>query len=808
MADYKLIGQNYTTTDLRSKVTGRAKYAEDFRAEGMVFMKLLLSPMPHARVRNVDARTALAMPGVEGILTADDLPEVDAPNEAGLTNEPLYEGEPILAIAAVDEQTAAEAIEAIEIDYEPLPFCLDPLDSLRPGGPDARLEGNTMRDRELVTVKWTEAEMAELAEGRLPMGGEFTAEWSVGDVEAGLAAADLVIDESIYHQSLGHQPLETRSCMAYWENGKVFVYGSTQSTARTVGAVARWANVEPENVVLVAEFCGGGFGSKAVGSTSMRFPILMSKKIGKPVMMRITRREEDFIGRARPAVQARVKLGFRSDGRLLAMDLFTIGDGGPYGRSGDHMNVARIASLAYQPESIRVRGLPVYTNTPPRAAQRAPGGEQAVSMLAPLMDKAARQLGIDRTEIIRVNAPSGQAMFGPPGRSGRQGNVSSAFVREALDNGMAAFNWSERMQRSGQRNGSKVTGIGVALSTFSAGSSGVDGLIVLRPDGRLQIHTGVGNLGTESFSDTARAAAEALDMPWDKVELVWGASNRNLPWSAMSVGSQTTHAHTRSQWAAGLDAKRKLQELAAHDLGGAADEYEVGGERVFKRGNRSQGMSFARAAERAIVLGGRFDGHELPEDINGMTTTSATALAGLGLMGVAKDTFATGGGVMSFVVGFAEVEVDVETGEIRMVDYVGSADCGTVVHPRLLGSQIHSGAIQGFGIALSQKWVYDRRWGLSVAKRFYNNRPPGILDVPHVQPMGWTAAEIPDPFNPIGAKGIGEPAIGAGSGSVLCAIADALGGEGHFYRSPVTADMVLAKLEQIAPPHDRLMNHV
>ena len=219
-------------------------------------------------------------------------------------------------------------------------------------------------------------------------------------------------------------------------------------------------------------------------------------------------------------------------------------------------------------------------------------------------------------------------------------------------------------------------------------------------------------------------------------------------------------------------------------------------------------MSFARAAERAIALGGRFDGHELPEDINGMTVTSATALAGLGLMGVAKDTFPTGGRVMSFVVGFAEVEVDVETGEIKLVDYLGSADCGTVVHPRLLGSQIHSGGIQGVGMAMSQKWVFDRRWGLSVAKRFYNNRPPGILDVPHERPMGWVAANIPDPFNPVGAKGIGEPAIGAGSGSVLCAIADALGGDGHFYRSPVTADMVLTKLEQIAEPHSRLMAHV
>ena len=336
----------------------------------------------------------------------------------------------------------------------------------------------------------------------------------------------------------------------------------------------------------------------------------------------------------------------------------------------------------------------------------------------------------------------------------------------------------------------------------------MDALMVLRPDGRLQIQTGVGNLGTESFSDCARAAAEALDFPWEKVDLSWGSTDRNLPWSAMSVGSQTTHAHTRAHWAAGLDAKRKLQEVAAHDLGGVPDDYEVAGERVFRKGNRSQGLSFARAAERAVALGGRFDGHELPQDINGMTVAAATALAGRGLMAVAKDTFPTGGRVMSFVVGFAEVEVDVETGSIRLVDYVGSADCGTVVHPRLLGGQILAGGIQGFGIALSQKWVFDRRWGLSVAKRFYNNRPPGILDVPHERPMGWAAAEIPDPFNPVGAKGIGEPAIGAGSGAVLCAIADALGGDGHFYRSPVTADMVLAKLEQIAPAHGRLMNHV
>src|SRR6476659_1665594 len=141
MSETKLVGQNYTTPDLIAKVTGRAKYAEDYRADGMLFAKLLLSPMPHARVRRIDTHAALALPGVKAILTADDLPDLRGPERA-LTNEPLYQGEPILAVAAVDEETASEAIERIELDLEPLPFVVDPVESLRPGSPNARLDGN------------------------------------------------------------------------------------------------------------------------------------------------------------------------------------------------------------------------------------------------------------------------------------------------------------------------------------------------------------------------------------------------------------------------------------------------------------------------------------------------------------------------------------------------------------------------------------------------------------------------------------------------------------------------------------------
>ena len=807
MADYKLIGKPYSTADLVAKATGRAKYAEDFRADGMLFAKLLVSPMPHGRVRSIDTSAAEAMPGVEAILTADDLPAADAPNETSLTNEPKYEGEPILAVAAVDETTAADAIEAIRVDMEPLPFAVDPLDSLRPGGPDARLDGNTMINRELATVKWDNVDWAAIDRGEMPTDGAISEEWEVGDVEAGLAEADMVLDETLFHQSMGHQPMETRTAMAYWQNGKCYLHVSTQSTQRTHGAAARGIGIAPEDLVLVSEYCGGGFGSKIFGFIQMNIPALLSQKAGKPVMMRITRQDEHFIGRARPGLQGRVRIGFRRDGRITAMDMFAVQDNGPYGQSGDFVVWPDMASLMYMPLSHRFRGISVYTNTPPRSPQRAPGGLQAVSMFAPLMQKAARQLDIDPLELIRINAPAGQAKIGRPDENGQQGNVTSAFVSEIADLAEEQLDWPAMRARSGQRNGTKVTGVGVALSSFNAGAWGMDGLLTIRPDGRVYIQSGVGNLGTESVFDTARCAMEALKTDWDQAEVIWGDTSKHLPWSTVQAGSTTTWAHTRANYAAGEDAKRKLQEIAARDLGGSPDDYDVADGRVFRRGARSTGLSFARAAQRAIELGGRYDGHELPEDINAVTVGAATALAGVGLMGVARDNYAVGGRVISHAIGMAEVEVDLETGAVLLKDYRVATDVGTVINPRTLAAQLHGGGIQGFSAALAQKWVYDRRWGLQVSKRFYANRPPTFLDVPHEQELQWAAQEKPDPFSPMGAKGVGETAEGAGSGAVLCAIADALGDE-YFNRTPLMTDLILTRIENLPPAFSTLTAHV
>src|SRR5579871_4630280 len=346
--DHKLVGKNYQTADLYAKVTGRSKYAEDYRAEGMLFCKLLLSPMPHAKVRSIDTSAALAMPGVKGILTADDLPapadsltdngtviHANKLGERGLTNEPLYQGEPILALAAVDELTAAEAIERIKLDLEPLPFVIDPLETLRPGGPNPRIGGNIWYRQPMAPpkpgerpsappplqvkeLKWTEAEFADAKEGRMPMGNlpdDPANSWSFGNLEAGFKNAALVLDETFVTPDTSHQCLEPRSTMAYWQNGKVHVYCGTQSLIQTVPAVARWLNIDPEKVVVVSEYTGGGFGSKGTSALSLIIPALLAKKCNAPVMMRISREEEHFIGRARPSLTGRMKVGFAKDGR-------------------------------------------------------------------------------------------------------------------------------------------------------------------------------------------------------------------------------------------------------------------------------------------------------------------------------------------------------------------------------------------------------------------------------------------------------------------------------------------------------------
>ncbi len=779
---YKLIGKNFTPHDVLAKVTGQAKYAEDFRADGMVFCRLLTSPMPHARVRNIDASEALKMAGVVGVLTPSDVTPIPAPNPPILASEPQYVGAPILAVAAVDETTAQDAIEKIKVDLEPLPFTVDPLQSLFPGGPNARTDGNVGTiGLKLQTVKWTASDFASAGDGKLPM-GKAPEEWGYGELEAGFKQSKVVYDESFVTASNSHHSMEPRTTMAYWQNGKCFVHGSTQSQSFIVPQLAQFIGIKPDELVYIGEFCGGGFGSKGSAYPTMAIPALMSKKIGKPVMMRISRAEEYYLGSARNGFQGRVKLGFRADGRLLAADMFIVQDGGAHNGFWDFRNAADALSIVYNPLAMRWRGIPVYTNSPTRTAQRGPGENQIACVLEPLIDKAARDLKIDRLQIRRVNAPAKDSKVGA-----KRTPMTSAYLQDALVKGAARFKWDERKKRSGQRNGPKVTGVGIGQAYHPAGFNGFDGLVRLAPDGKLHIHTGVGNLGTFSHSGTARIAAEVLKCDWENCVVERGDSRRNLPWNIGQFGSNTSFTMARTNYVAAMDALQKMKEIAAQDLGGKPGDYEVDGAKIFVRANPSKSLTYAALGQRAIDLGGKFSGKELPADINPMTKASATALAGTGLIGVAKDNLPVGGETAAFAAAFIEIELDTETGQHRIVEFLNVGDCGTVIHPMGLETQLKGASVQGFGLATLEHIVFDPQNGLPGNVGLYQAKPPTYLDVPQLQ-VDWV--DKPDPTSPMGTKGIGEPPMGAAASAMLCAISDALGGH-VFNRTPVNTDMIV-----------------
>ncbi|MEK9555913.1 MAG: xanthine dehydrogenase family protein, partial [Gammaproteobacteria bacterium] len=775
--------------------------AEDFRADGMVFVKLLASPMPHANVTNVDISKAKKVPGFVGVLTADELKQPKDAGHAILTNAPAFVGQPILAIAAENEQAAAEAIEAVEIELEPLPFVIDPLESLKPDGPNA-IKGGNVANRKGVKfqeVKWSGKDFALAGDDSLPKGSA-PIDWSFGDLDAKFKESDLVLEETFVSSANAHHALEPRSAAAYWENGKLHLWGSTQSSSFAVPSLAKYVGIEPKDVVMVSEFCGGGFGGKGYAYPVMAIPAFMSKKLGgRPVMMRMSRAEEFYNGSARAGFQGWVKVGFGKNGRIKAIDAFVVQDNGPTGGFWDFQNFGDASSIVFQPEAMRYRGIPVLTNTPPKGPQRGPGENQTANIMEPIMNKAARKLGIDPLDLRLANSPGGGGKTAKIGA--KQGPVTSAYLKEALEQGAKAFGYAEKKKNSGKRTGNKIRAVGIGQAYHSAGGAGFDGLVRITPDGVLHIHTGVGNLGTYSYMDTSRVAAEVLGYNWDRCVIERGGTKANMPWNLGQFGSNTSFTMTRTNFAAGTACKNLLLELAAQVMGGNPADYDLKDEKVVAKAGGAS-MSFADAAKKAIELGGKYSGAEIDEELNPMTKASAKALAGTGLIAAAKDKLPKKGTVPGLAAAFVEIDLDVETGRVDIIDYLGIPDVGTVLHPKGLAAQVRGAAVMGFGLAALERYVYDPEYGRPNIRGLYQAKPPSYLDIPTTMKATYVEGAN-DPQNPVGAKGVGEPIQGAASSAYLAAITEAL--EGHtFNRVPVVKDMIINHLAGLAPSHKPL----
>ena len=646
-------------------------------------------------------------------------------------------------------------------------------------------EGTPIIGAEIKDIKWPQSAIDAIKSGREPVGGEFTTEWAFGDIDAGFAAAAAIVEEPFVTMGYPHHSLEARTGMAYWENGKCYFHGSSQSQSANNAGLARMLNIDLADLVFINEATGGGFGSKIGPYPFMAITGNFARVLNRPLQLRITREQEFYIGSARSGMQGWIKIGVKADGKVSAVDLVIVNDGGATG-GGSGNSSAQHVTVAYQPENMRYRGISVYTNTTPRGAQRGPGQNEMAAVLAPMTDKAAAAISMDRIAFRRVNAINSDGFEG-----GSQGPVTSAFVREALDQGRRMFGWDEKLAQPKAMGGSKVRGIGVGIGYHGAGGRGYDGLVRIGTDGRLYIHSGVGNLGTYSYAGTCRAAAEALQVPWENCEIVHGRSDRHLPHSSGQGGSNTIFTHTRTNWVAAQDAISKLKEIAAADLGGAADDYIIGDQRVFRSADSSIGMTYAQAAQRAIQMGGKYSGQEYPDDINPLTQLAVQGVAGSGLIGVAKDNIPGQGQPPGILVGFCEIEMDKDTGKFEILDYAAIADCGTVVHPKNFDNAMRGGAVWGVGLANLERHVYDPQNGLPANTGLYQSKPPTNMDVPVQTYAG--AVNIPDPQNPTGGRGIGEPTQGAAAAALASAISDAL--DGHLFNTaPTTTDMIINHL--------------
>ena len=481
-----------------------------------------------------------------------------------------------------------------------------------------------------------------------------------------------MLDETFVTPDVSHQTLEPRSAMAYWQNGKVYIHSGTQSTAQTRPAIARWLNIDAEKVVFISEYTGGGFGSKVTGGVTMIIPALLSKKTNAPVMMRISREEETFIGRARPGFQGRMKVGFSKEGRILAVDMFVISDNGPYDAQGDSPTSGHMVSLLYQPQAMRWRGVTVLTNTPPRSAQSSPGGIQGISIIEPIIAKAARKLGLDQVAIRYINCPEGKAQYGPPvqGASARYQRISQGRPPTRR----WKFNWQEERIARNPKRVVRVRGVGVSLGCY------VGALSVLWTPGDharwpRALPVQIGNLGPDPVIDVHRAGAEVLGVPWGQCDVVWG-------------GTSSIFVHVRVErqpdYHAMTEPLRRGDGCRAEAAGdGEEPGRQTGGlpdgERARCR-NGSAGMTLRRPrsawsnwAENMVAMRRR--------PTSWVTKTSIAAMAGQGLVAAAKDKYPRDGITHSYVASFAEIEVDVETGKYYIVDFLAYADVEHGNHP-------------------------------------------------------------------------------------------------------------------------------
>lgn len=756
-----MIGKSIPKLDALPIATGKPVYTEDLISKDALIVKILRSPHAFARITTIDTTHALKLPGVECILTHKDVPNVRFTLAGQSYPEPSpydrmildpivrYVGDEVAIIAAVDEKTALKAMKLIKVSYE----IFEPV-----------------LDFETATGHKTIVHPEDDLHCNFPIGLDqeknitCTHHVEFGDIEGELAKCDVVVEETYYTQAQAHAMMETYRSFSYLDHmGRLVVISSTQIPFHVRRQLARALQIPASRIRVIKPRIGGGFGGKQTGAVEM-FSSIVTLKTGKPALIVYDRTETFSCTTSRHAMRLKVRLGADKEGFIRVIDIHGLSDTGAYGEHAPttfSLVGLKTLPLYNKTTAVRFTGHVVYTNKMPGGALRGYGATQGIFAVESAVNLAAHKLNLDPAEFRLKNlTKEGETSLFNQGKI-----LASSALHRCIETGRKMIGWEEKYPAQ-EIGSNKVRAVGMSVTMQGSGIAGIDTAsaeIRLNDDGNYTLLIGSTDMGTGSDTILAQMAAEVLNTPLDTI-IVHAADTDISPYDPGSYASSTTYVTGMAVVRAAEDLKNKLLEQAA----------------VFFEVDREQVQ---------------FDG-EAFATLDGKQTVTLAALAQSLVMGAGRQLIgqATYGSPVSpppFIAGFAEIELDKETGKVELIDYVAVVDCGTVINPNLARIQVEGGIVQGIGMALYEDVRYSAK-GRMETSNFMQYKIPCRKDIGRVRVA---FEESYEPTGPFGAKSVGEVVINTPQPAIAHAVYNAVGV--RITSLPITSEKILTAMQAI-----------
>ncbi len=754
------MGHSVPRIDALDKVKGSAKYIVDLRLPGMLFGRILRSPHPHALIVRINTSRAKALQGVEAVLTGQDIP--NTLYGLGLNDRPVlardrvrFAGEAVVAVAATSPSIARKAISLIDVEYETLPAVFDLEESI---------QGRLIVHPDLHTYKRTYQTSA--TDATLPPNVSNTFKVECGNVNEGFAQADFILENRYSTASLAHCAAEPHSALAEVDpHGNITVYAGSQTPYRLTIELSEALNIPTSKIRVVTRQLGGGFGGKAQMSVEA-VCVLLAQKTGRPVKVTLDRKEVFYGTCSSHAFTVYIKDGVMKNGRVVARQVRAYLNNGAYTGSGyTVLSNCGFPTVLYGIENLRFESFGVYSNLPPAGPLRGFGSQQVAWALEQQMDEIARRLNMSPIE-LRLKNVTRNGQINPFGVA-----MKGVMATECLLAAAKKFGWEDTYDHG---RGRIRRGRGIALASKHFWNTASSALAKVNFDSTVEIYTSGIDMGQGLNTVVAQVAAEEFGIPVDMVK-VSEADTGITPYDHGVIGSRGTFNVGHAVRLACKDAKKQILSAASRKLGLSEDELTISAGKVYA----------TTSSEVKTSIG------ELFVD---MASLQSVPFLGEGGQFLGKATWfqsemKTPAERMnySYTAQVAEVEVDLDTGSVRVLRYVSAVDGGKPINPQMFEAQVRGGAIQGMGMALLEELRYSD--GRPINSNYVDYKVPTSLDAPDVEVV---TLESDFPDGPYGAKGIGELVMVPVAPAVANAIFDATGV--RFRNAPITPPKLLEGL--------------